>query len=466
MNHSSPDRCELRFDRGTLLFLGPWPADVVAALPGVLFDPRVQAHRAPARAREDLVRRLRERGHLFVDLTRREQAPAGAWTDLPLRPYQAEALRAWEEAGRRGVVVLPTGAGKTRVALAAIARTGRSALCLVPTRVLLEQWRAELRRVHDGPIGCYGDGERDARPITVATSESAYRRMAELGDRFDLLVVDEVHHFGATLRDEALEMSIAPSRLGLTATPPEPGSANALRLQELVGPVVFELGVADLAGTWLAGFDLRAVSLELDPDERVRYEVDLATFRSVHGAFRRADPWASWSEFSRAAMRTAEGREGLAAWRRVRKLLAFTRAKSAAVAELLARHRDARTLVFTADNDAAYALARRHLVMPLTCDIGREEREAALEAFRDGRLRALVSARVLNEGLDVPEADVAIVVGGALGTREHVQRVGRLLRPSPGKRARVYELVSSGTVEVHQARRRREGLAPRAVAPY
>jgi superfamily II DNA or RNA helicase len=100
--------------------------------------------------------------------------------------------------------------------------------------------------------------------------------------------------------------------------------------------------------------------------------------------------------------------------------------------------------------------------MPITCDIPRAERAAALERFGRGELRALVSARVLNEGIDVP--DVAIVVGGTQGEREHVQRIGRLLRPQEGKTALVYELVMRGTSEVAQARRRREGLAPREPA--
>ncbi|PYO08382.1 MAG: hypothetical protein DMD75_18645 [Candidatus Rokuibacteriota bacterium] len=102
--------------------------------------------------------------------------------------------------------------------------------------------------------------------------------------------------------------------------------------------------------------------------------------------------------------------------------------------------------------------------MPLTCDIGRSERDNALERFHRGDLRTLVSARVLNEGLDVPDADVAVVVGGALGEREHVQRVGRLLRPGEGKRAVVYELVTRNTIEVGQARRRRQGLVVRRSA--
>jgi superfamily II DNA or RNA helicase len=121
-------------------------------------------------------------------------------------------------------------------------------------------------------------------------------------------------------------------------------------------------------------------------------------------------------------------------------------------------------LVFTADNAAAYATALEHLVMPLTCDIGRAERDEALDRFRRGELRALVSARVLNEGIDVPSADVAVIAGGSLGTREHVQRVGRLLRPAPGKRALVYELVVRDSLEVGRSRERRKGLAARGSA--
>ncbi len=97
--------------------------------------------------------------------------------------------------------------------------------------------------------------------------------------------------------------------------------------------------------------------------------------------------------------------------------------------------------------------------MPITCEIKRREREQALDAFRAGELKALVSARVLNEGIDVPDADVAIIVGGTFGQREHVQRVGRLLRPVPGKRAIVYELVTLATSEARQVLERRRALA-------
>jgi superfamily II DNA or RNA helicase len=108
------------------------------------------------------------------------------------------------------MVVLPTCSGKTRLAIAAIARARVPALCLVPTRVLLEQWRTTLGDVYAGEVGCFGDGVRKLSPLTVATYESAWRHMNHIGNQFSLIVVDEVHHFGAGTRDEALEMSCAP----------------------------------------------------------------------------------------------------------------------------------------------------------------------------------------------------------------------------------------------------------------
>jgi superfamily II DNA or RNA helicase len=430
-----------------------------ATLPGVLWDPRVRAHRAPAMLYADLRARLLQRDIPHEDGVKPSHpSPVGPWRIPELRPYQEAALCAWDLAGRRGLVVLPTGGGKTRVALAAMATMAAPSLCLVPTRALLDQWRHAVREFHGSPVGCYGDGSRELAPVTVATFESAYRHMARIGNRFELLVVDEAHHFGQRIRDEALEMCTAPSRLGLTATPVRDDLA-ATRLAALLGPTVYELRVGDLTGTWLAGLDVVTLHLALTGDERGAYLRDMGIFRAVRGQFARLVPRASWQDFARWASRTKPGRGALDAYRRVRRLLAFTTAKRTIVGELLRRHRASKILVFTADNEAAYAIAREHLVMPLTCDIGRRERDEALACFRDGRLRALVSARVLNEGIDVPDAEIAIVVAGGLGEREHVQRVGRLLRPGAGKRALVYELVSRGTIEVSLARRRRAGLA-------
>jgi len=453
----------LVFDRGTILLRDLDPGFDPTNVPGLLWDARVHAYRAPAYRYQTLRAELTRRAVRVSDDVLVRLPPPGSWSPIELRPYQEAALWAWELAGRRALVVLPTGSGKTRLALAAMARSGPSALCLVPTRVLLAQWLHEIAGVYAGPVGCYGDGVHDLAAVTVATFESAYRHMGQLGNRFDLLVVDEVHHFGCGMRDEILEMSTADARLGLTATAPHEGTAVE-RLVELVGRTAYELTIGDLAGRFLASFDVIALHLDLTAAERRTYERWMTTFRTVYAQFQRVAPGGRWEDFARTAGQTVDGRWAVETFRRARRLVAFTEAKRETLGMLLHRHRGARVLIFTADNESAYAVAREHLVMPFTCDIGRREREETLARFREGALPTLVSARVLNEGIDVPEAEVAIIVGGALGQREHVQRVGRLLRPREGKRALVYELVSRETIEVRLARQRRAGLAPRGAA--
>ena len=385
------------------------------------------------------------------------RSPNAQWKSVGLREYQAAALSAWELSQARGVIVLPTGSGKTRLALAAMARRRRRTLCLVPTRVLLEQWRGVLADFYDGPIGQYGDGHRELEAVTVATFASAFHHMEALGNRFDLLVVDEAHHFGSGTGDEALELCAAPARLGLTGTPPV-RQLQSKRLAELIGPVVYCQRVSDLMGEYLAPLRIVTLLLDLTPDERRAYAAAVAIYLPVVRQFFRQARGAPWQDFQAAAIRTDSGRRALAAWRRSRELTRFTEAKQATLARLLAENRRSRVLVFTGDNDSAYQIARDHCIMPITRDIGRAERRRALESFSTGELRVLVSTRVLNEGIDVPDAQTAILVGGRQGIREYQQRVGRLLRPAPGKEATVYELVTRNTHEIRNSRNGRREL--------
>ena len=185
-------------------------------------------------------------------------------------------MDAWEAFGRRGVVVLPTGGGKARVAIAAMSRVRKASAVLCPTRALVDQWMRELGRWYRGDVGVVGDGQRRIEPITVLTFESAYRHMDTLGDRFAMVVVDEVHHFGTGSRDEALEMCAAPMRLGLTATAPRSDSGAASRLGVLVGPTVCEVALADLVGGHLADFEVVRLSMRMSaPEERAYVEAVL-----------------------------------------------------------------------------------------------------------------------------------------------------------------------------------------------
>lgn len=458
----------LSFDRGTLRLDGASVALLDALGDVARFDERTGYHRAPAFRYAHVIDVARRRA---IDV-RDGLAPAWARARRPptppapaLRPYQEQALSAFETFGHRGVVALPTGAGKTRIASAAIARSGCPALVLVPTRVLLEQWSAVLRDQLGAPIGVVGDGKKQLEAVTVMTFESAYRCLDRCGDGFELLVVDEAHHFSGGLRAEALEMCPAPRRLGLTATPPAPGSAGAERLRELVGPIVFELEIADLAGSALAALDVVRIHVALSGEERARYRCDLEPFESLRREVLRNNPDADWLTCVRAVARTPGGSEALSRMQRAGALAAFPEAKRVVVRELLARHRGDRALVFTATAQHALTIAEESLIPLITADVPREERDAILASFRERRVRAIASARVLNEGVDVPEANVAVIVAGALGAREHVQRIGRILRPREGKRAVAYELVTMDTVDEARTRARGRRFAAGRSAP-
>jgi superfamily II DNA or RNA helicase len=112
-------------------------------------------------------------------------------------------------------------------------------------------------------------------------------------------------------------------------------------------------------------------------------------------------------------------------------------------------------LIFTAHNSFAYQIARRHLIPAITHQTKAAERKAILEGFRAGEYRAIVTTRVLNEGIDVPEAKVAVVLGGSSSAREYVQRLGRVLRKRGNARAVLYEVIARKTVDENIAQRRK-----------
>jgi superfamily II DNA or RNA helicase len=228
----------------------------------------------------------------------------------------------------------------------------------------------------------------------------------------------------------------------------------------LIGPVVFELEIADLAGRDLAALEIMRIHVALNAVEQEAYERDIERFLVLRRDILRVNPDSDWVTCLKAIARTHGGSEAIGGMLRATALASFPRAKRTAVRELLARHRADRTLLFTATADDAYAIGADALVPVITADVARGEREAILAAFRAHRVRAICSARVLNEGIDVPDANVAIIVAGALGAREHVQRVGRILRPREGKRAIAYELVTMDTLDEARTRAKRRGLAP------
>lgn len=445
--------------RGGTLELSDVPAGLT--LPDyVSWDGRSHTHRAPGRAYAELVLFFRDAGVALEDQARAyEELPTGALVHRTARPYQTEALAAWRKARGRGVVVLPTGAGKTHVAVMAIDQRRRSTLVVAPTLDLVRQWYDLLRATFGVPIGIVGGGSHEVRPITVTTYDSAYLHVEHIGNRFGLVVFDEVHHLPGATYALSAELCIAPFRLGLTATPERTDGRESM-LDLLVGPMVYRRDIVDLEGDFLSDYETVRVSVELSEEERREHDAERAIYRSfLARAGIQMSKDHGWSDFIIRSSRSAEGRRAMQAYRRQRELAFSAPAKLDYVERLLDEHKDDRVLLFTQDNATCYALSRRFLVPAITHQTKIKERSEILAGLSSKKYGAIVTSKVLNEGVDVPDANVAIVVSGSGSVREHVQRLGRVLRKREGKHAVLYEIVTAQTAETYTSERRRDHSA-------
>jgi superfamily II DNA or RNA helicase len=446
----------LAYDGGTLVVTGPDPKRL-ASLPDVRFDARTQVYRAEAFHYRALVEHLRREGVPYHDAARAYRP-----TPWPLRasrdpfPHQTEALQTWWDAAGRGVVVLPTGTGKTFLAILAISKVGRPALVVTPTIDLLNQWYGELAVAFDVPIGAVGGGNHEFQPLTVTTYDSAYIHLERWGNRFGLLVFDECHHLPGPTYLQAAAGSIAPYRLGLTATPERTDGQEAL-LESLIGPVVYRREIKELAGDFLADYRTVRLYVELSPEEQARYRQAREQYRRFvdEKGIAMGGPH-GWQRFIQETCRSKEGRLAFQAYREQRRLALAAPAKLGVLHKLLDRHRQDRVLVFTHDNATVYRIARRFLVPAITHQTKAKERRHILDRFQAGEYSVVVTSRVLNEGVDVPAANVGVVLSGSGTVREHVQRLGRLLRKYGEKQALLYEVVTRGTAEEFTSDRRRQ----------
>jgi superfamily II DNA or RNA helicase len=243
----------------------------------------------------------------------------------------------------------------------------------------------------------------------------------------------------------------------LSATP-DRADQQHLALARLIGSEVYRRRAVDLAEQhYLAAYDERRLDVALAPDERERYERARGAYRGYLA--RRHIAIVSAADFQRrvvwASARDPEARAALLAWREARLLALNAPAKLDALEEILARHREERVLVFCELTALVDQVGRRFCMPQITHKTPAGERHVVLERFRSGQYTKLVSGRVLNEGVDVPDCAVAVIVSGSATRRDYVQRLGRVLRPKD-RRAVLYELVTEGTTEEFVSARRRE----------
>ncbi len=348
--------------------------------------------------------------------------------NLDLREYQHDWVSRFMET-KSGVLVGPPGSGKTVAAMGIVERVGGETLILVPSRELVRQWRDELlahTTLDETQVGEYHGGKKDVRPVTVATYQTAgMDRHRHLFDsrEWGLIVYDEVQHVPSDVYRRSANLQTR-HRLGLSASPVREDDLQE-EIFTLIGPPI---------GTdWDALFDEGFVA---EPTVEIRYV-----------------PWTD--DDHRNEYVGSEGHER-------RQIAASNPAKVEETRRILREHPEQKALVFVDYLDQGRELAAALDAPFISGDTPHHERARKFEQFREGALDTLVVSRVGDEGIDLPDASLAIVASGLGGSRRQgTQRAGRTMRPAG--RALMYVLATQGAREEEFARRQMRYLAGKGV---
>ena len=369
-----------------------------------------------------------------------------------LREYQKEALNTWLEKGS-GVIALPTGAGKTVIGIAAITSVKKSALVVTFTKEQMLQWRDSILKFTDAGrslVGLFYSEEKSIKPITVTTYHTAYRHMGELADKFDVLIIDEAHHLPADKFKLIALNSFASRRLGLSATPVREDGKHEELFKLMGGLIYFKTPQELIAKGYLAPYEIVQVRVDMTPQEKLEYNKLLSKFR----ALAKGRKISQLLELVKKGDETAI--EAIKTYNELKKITNLASKKVEKVKELVEKEKGNKILVFTQYVEQAEEIARALNALLITGKMSKNERERVLSAFKNMKSGVLVLTTVGDEGLDIPDANVGIIVTGTGSRRQFIQRLGRLLRPSDGKKAKLYELITKGTAEEYQAFKRKE----------
>ncbi|HZA08212.1 MAG TPA: DEAD/DEAH box helicase family protein [Nitrososphaeraceae archaeon] len=454
----------LRYDKGTIIITGDIPH-----IPFATVDPRTNHLRAMALYYKNITEYLKQSEIEYDDNNVLDLIPSPNINNnnpsrlpLTLRDYQQKALDRWVKAGKRGCVVLPTGSGKTVIGVKAIETVNAASLIIVPTIDLMDQWTSVLSKYFTNvKIGNLGGGSDDIQAITVSTYDSAYIRAASLGNKFALIIFDEIHHLGAPGYRSIAEQFVSPFRLGLTATIEREDGMHK-EFPRLVGGIVFEAQSIDLAkAKHLASYKIERRLVDMTPEEYEEYKNNFSIYQTClqrmglkmnrPGAFRRLIMMSGRSVTARQAILARNKAMGIAL---------NSRSKIEELKKILSQNNGIKTIIFTQHNKLVYEISDRFLIPFITYKSSKEERQDALNGFRDGRYNAIVTSKVLDEGVDVPDAQLGIIVSGTGSSREFIQRLGRLLRPKQDSniKAKFIEIVSSGTREMGTSLKRKRAF--------
>ena len=449
---------ELRYDKGTILLNGDFHT------PYAVFDPRINRYRALGIHHPEIIDYFKRNKIDYVDRVRNYIIPLNRnqfKETYELREYQKEAWKRWIIHGMKGCIILPTGAGKTIIALHAILKTNASTLVIAPTLNLMEQWFGALENILKvrNQIGKLGGGYEDIKSITITTYDSAYLKSSYLGNKFEFLIFDEVHHLASDKYSLIGEQFISPYRLGLTATI-EREDGKHVNIYKLVGKIAYSKDFYELSqDNHLSKFRLKKIKVEMLPDEILQYKQRIFRYNQLLKEAKIFYP----IRLERLIMLSGNNsnlRKALLLRNEAVDIALNSYAKIVELEKILKHYATEKTIIFTVHTKLAYIISDRFLVPVITHRTKNEERNEILEKFKRGLYRVIVTTKVLDEGTDVPDANMGIILSGTGSKREFVQRLGRLLRPKKDveNMANLIEIISSDTSEIFTSNRRNKGI--------
>jgi superfamily II DNA or RNA helicase len=322
----------------------------------------------------------------------------------------------------------------------------------------MHQWYAQIESAFPNTeVGLLGGGSRDRTPILIATYNSAAIHAETLGNRYALQIFDECHHLPTDFFKVIAEYAIAPYRLGLTATP-ERSDGTHRDLDTLIGKIIYRKTPEELSGGALAEHKIVQMRVKLSEQEQLKYEQAIAVRRKfLRESNISLGSLEGWQLFVQASARSPQGRKAMLAHRQAKEIALGTDAKLRILIDLIEKHQTERILIFTNDNATVYRISQQFLIPAITYQTVVKERHDILTRFKAGEYKTLVASHVLNEGVDVPDARIAIILSGTGSTREYIQRLGRVLRKgnTSNKQAILYEVVTENTSEERTSERRR-----------
>jgi superfamily II DNA or RNA helicase len=452
----------LKYDNGTILVTG------TAHIPFASVDPRTKDLRAQALYYQNIVEYLKQSDIVCNDYVLDLIPSPNILIDdkknihLTLRDYQQKALDNWTKVGKRGCVVLPTGSGKTVIGVKAIEMVNSASIVIVPTIDLMDQWTSVLSKYFPNiKIGNLGGGTDDIEAITVSTYDSAYIRAAALGNKFALIIFDEVHHLAAPGYRSIAEQFASPFRLGLTATIEREDDLHK-DFPRLIGGIVFQAYASDLAkDKHLASYEIERRQVDMLPEELEEYNKNFGIYQvSLKKVGLRMNYAGAFRRLIMMSGRSKAAREAVLARNKAMDIALNSRSKIEELRKILSENRSIKTIIFTQHNKLVYYISDLFLIPFITHKSSKEERQDALSGFKEGRYNAIVTSKVLDEGVDVPAAELGIILSGTGSSREFIQRLGRLLRPKPdsNRKAKLIEIISSGTREIGTSAKRKRAL--------